>query len=118
MRHCHAGILSTGVPVAVDADQAQLAQQGGVPGAWQTTTAPRAQPWPAPRRETRKRRAPRADITPSRLLETLKQVQYHRVRLANGQRLEGVSSMTKEQGELFDHLGVPKPTNKRLKTGL
>ena len=60
----------------------------------------------------------KADITPGRLLETLKQVQYHRVRLANGQLLEGVSSMTKKQGELFEHLGLPKPTNQRLKTGL
>ncbi len=59
-------------------------------------------------------KAKHTDLSPARLLERLKQVQYHRARLATGQQLEGVSALAPEQRELFKALEVPAPTQKAL----
>jgi len=59
-------------------------------------------------------RAKQADLSPARLLERLKQVQYHNVRLATGQELDGVSALVPEQQELFKALEVPAPTRQTL----
>ncbi len=54
-------------------------------------------------------------ISPEELLEKLKAVQYHRVRLGTGKQLEGVTTIRPEQQSLFDAIGVEKPTTGRLK---
>lgn len=54
------------------------------------------------------------DLSPEEMLYRLRTVQRHSVRLASGKELEGMSTITPEQREMFDAVGVPLPTVKRL----
>jgi hypothetical protein len=47
-------------------------------------------------------------LSPERLIEMLKAIQYHRVTL-DGKTLSGITTLQPEQVELFDTLGIPKP---------
>ena len=47
-------------------------------------------------------------LSPERLIETLKAIQYHRVTL-DGKTLSGITTLQPEQVELFETLGIPKP---------
>ena len=60
-------------------------------------------------------RANRPDITPLALLEQLKRIQYHEVRLATGKRLRGPTTLKPEQLGWFEAIEVDPPTQKRLK---
>ena len=57
-------------------------------------------------------------ISPERLLERLKAIQYHRVRLATGKVLTGVTAVSPEQRSLFEAIGVDTPTRKRLEAAV
>ena len=59
-------------------------------------------------------RANRPDLTPLALLEQLKRIQYHEVRLGTGKRLRGPTTLKPEQLEWFEVLEVEAPTHKRL----
>jgi transposase len=59
-------------------------------------------------------KANEVDLTPTRLLEQLKAVQYHQVRLATGKCLAGISTLTPEHKALFAAIDVPPPTLERL----
>lgn len=48
-------------------------------------------------------------LTPERALEQLQRIQHHRIRLNGGDPVAGVSSLSAEQTEVFQALGVPKP---------
>jgi transposase len=54
------------------------------------------------------------DLSPEEMLYRLRTVQRHSVRLASGKELEGMSTITPEQREMFDAVGLPLPTVKRL----
>jgi len=54
-------------------------------------------------------------MSPEELLYRLKAVQHHRVRLSTGKQLAGVTTIRPEQQELFDAIGVEKPTGRRAK---
>ena len=49
-------------------------------------------------------------LTPERALEQLQRIQHHRVRLNGGEPVAGVSTINTVQSEVFDALGVRKPT--------
>lgn len=53
-------------------------------------------------------------LSPEHLLERLKAIQHHRVRLATGTVLNGVSAISPEQRSLFEAIEVPAPTRRRL----
>jgi len=53
-------------------------------------------------------------LSPEHLLERLKAIQRHRVRLATGTVLDGVSAISPEQRSLFEAIEVPAPTRRRL----
>jgi transposase len=53
-------------------------------------------------------------ISPERLLERLQAIQYHRVRLATGKVLTGVTAISTEQRSLFEAIEVAPPTRRRL----
>ena len=59
-------------------------------------------------------RANRPDLTPLAMLEQLKRIQYHEVRLGTGKRLRGPTTLKPEQLEWFEVLEVQAPTHKRL----
>jgi len=54
-------------------------------------------------------------MSPEELLYRLRAVQHHRVRLSTGKQLTGVTTIRPEQQELFDAIGVEKPTGRRIK---
>ena len=60
-------------------------------------------------------RAHRPDITPLALLEQLKRIQYHEVRLATGKCLRGPTTLKPEQLAWFEAIEVDAPTQQRLK---
>jgi transposase len=60
-------------------------------------------------------RANRPDLTPFALLEQLKRIQYHEVRLATGKQLTGPTTLSDEQRALFAAIEVPVPTRGQLK---
>ena len=49
-------------------------------------------------------------LTPERALEQLQRIQHHRVRLNGGEPVAGVSTINTVQSEVFDALGIRKPT--------
>lgn len=49
-------------------------------------------------------------VSPERALELLRQLQRHRIHLANEQTVVGLSTITSEQAQLFTSLKLPKPT--------
>ena len=53
-------------------------------------------------------------LSPEELLYRLRAVQHHRVRLSTGKQLAGVTTIRPEQQELFDAIGVEKPTGRRI----
>ena len=57
----------------------------------------------------------RAGRTPEELLYRFRAVQHHRVRLSAGKQLAGVTTIRPEQQELFDAIGVEKPTGGPVK---
>ena len=61
-------------------------------------------------------RANRPDLTPLALLEQLKRIQYHEVRLATGKRLTGPTTLSAAQRALFAAIEVPVPACGQLKT--
>ncbi len=52
--------------------------------------------------------------SPSRALEELSRIKLHKVTLATGKVLQGVTSITPEQSDLFAALKVRKPTTKAV----
>ena len=52
--------------------------------------------------------------SPERALELLRQLQRHRVHLADDQSVVGLSTISAEQGELFTSLKLPRPSTKNL----
>ncbi len=60
----------------------------------------------------------RLPFSPERLLEKLKAIQYHRVRLATGKVLTGVTAISPEQRRLFEAIEVAPPTRRRLEGGV
>jgi hypothetical protein len=52
--------------------------------------------------------------SPERALELLRQLQRHRIHLANEQTVVGLSTITSEQAQLFTFLKLPKPTGTSL----
>ena len=52
--------------------------------------------------------------SPDRLLEIMKKIQYHQVRLHRKQTASGLSVMTPEQKDLFEVVGLPIPSKTRL----
>jgi hypothetical protein len=66
------------------------------------------------RMRQRRLKANEVDLTPTLLLEQLKAVQYHQVRLATGKRLAGISTLTPEHKALFAAIDVPPPTLEHL----
>jgi transposase len=63
-------------------------------------------------------RANRSDLTPLALLEQLKRIQYHEVRLATGKQLRGPTTLKPEQQALFEAIEVDVPTRGRLKAAV
>ena len=57
-------------------------------------------------------------FSPEYVLEKLKAVQHHRVRLATGTVLDGVTAISAEQRNLFEAIDVPPPTRGRLQETL
>lgn len=56
--------------------------------------------------------------SPHALLEQLKAIQHHELRLATGKRLVGISRITPKQQTLFDAMGIEVPTEQRLVTAM
>ncbi len=56
----------------------------------------------------------KGDYLPEYLLEKLKMVQHHQVRLATGTLLSGVTAISAEQRSLFEAIDVPPPTRGKL----
>jgi transposase len=54
-------------------------------------------------------------LSPGRAIELAQRIQYHRLTLRHRQ-INGVTKLTKEQKELFDQLGVERPTTETIKT--
>jgi len=52
--------------------------------------------------------------SPERMLEIVRQIQYHQVSMHRKQSVSGLSTITPEQRDLFEAVGLPKPR----KTGL
>ena len=52
--------------------------------------------------------------SPERALELLRQLQRHRVHLADDQTVVGLSTISSEQAELFTSLKLPRPSTKNL----
>ena len=48
-------------------------------------------------------------LSPERTLEQLTRIQHHRIRIAQGDPVTGVSTISTEQAEMFSALGVKKP---------
>lgn len=58
-------------------------------------------------------KAARTDTSPERALERLRRIQYHQVRLGDGEPLGGISSVSAEQSGLLQALKVSKPAASR-----
>ena len=52
--------------------------------------------------------------SPERMLEIMRQIQHHRVTLHRKQSVSGLSTITPEQRDLFEAVGLPKPAKERL----
>ena len=52
--------------------------------------------------------------SPERMLEIMRQIQHHKVMLHRKQSVSGLSTMTPEQRDLFEAVGLPKPRKERL----
>ena len=48
-------------------------------------------------------------LSPERALESLRKIQRHRIQLNGNQPVEGISTITTEQANVFQALGVRKP---------
>ena len=59
-------------------------------------------------------RAAGSKTSPERALELLRQLQRHRVHLADKQTVIGLSTISSEQAELFTSLKLPRPSTKNL----
>lgn len=59
-------------------------------------------------------RAAGSKASPERALELLRQLQRHRVHLADEQTVVGLSTISAEQAELFTSLKLPRPSTKNL----
>jgi len=55
-----------------------------------------------------------SNASPERALELLRQLQRHRVHLADDQTVVGLSTISSEQAELFTSLKLPRPSTKNL----
>ena len=53
-------------------------------------------------------------LSPARAIALAQRIQYHRVTLRH-REIEGVTKLTPEQKELFDQLGVERPTTETVK---
>lgn len=49
-------------------------------------------------------------LSPERALESLRRIQRHRIQLNGNQPIEGISTITNEQANVYQALGVRKPT--------
>jgi len=63
-------------------------------------------------------RASGSKASPERALELLRQLQRHRVHLADEQTVVGLSSISAEQADLFTSLKLPRPSTKNLWTSI
>jgi len=52
--------------------------------------------------------------SPERLLEIVRQIQHHKVTMHRRQTVSGLSTMTPEQRDLFEAVGLPKPRKNGL----
>ncbi len=52
--------------------------------------------------------------SPERMLEVVRKIQYHQVRLHRKQTARGLSVITPEQKELFKEVGLPLPSKNAL----
>ena len=52
--------------------------------------------------------------SPERMLEIMRQIQHHKVMLHRKQSVSGLSTMTPEQRDLFETVGLPKPRKEYL----
>ena len=52
--------------------------------------------------------------SPERMLEIVRQIQHHKVMLHRKQSVSGLSTMTPEQKDLFETVGLPKPRKEYL----
>lgn len=57
-------------------------------------------------------------LSPGAVLDQIKAIQYHTVRLSTGQRLSGISRLTAEHRSLFQAIGVEVPTPERLSSAM
>ena len=58
-------------------------------------------------------KAANSDLSPERALESLRRIQYHRIRLDTDQPLTGISTINHTQHEVFNALTIKKPTVSR-----
>jgi transposase len=54
-------------------------------------------------------------LSPRRAIELAQRIQYHRLTLRH-REINGVGKLSPEQKELFDQLGVPRPTTETIRT--
>ena len=59
-------------------------------------------------------RATGSQVSPERALELLRQLQRHRVHLADDQTVIGLSTISSEQAELFTSLKLPRPSTEKF----
>ena len=59
-------------------------------------------------------RATGSKVSPERALELLRQLQRHRVHLADDQTVIGLSTISSEQAELFTSLKLPRPSTEKF----
>ena len=52
--------------------------------------------------------------SPERALEVARRIQHHKVMLHQRQSASGVTTLSPEQQELFDTIGIPTPTSNAL----
>jgi transposase len=55
-------------------------------------------------------KAKNSPYSPSRILEVVRGIQYHQVKLHRKQSATGLSTLTPEQKDLFDTVNLPKPS--------
>jgi transposase len=56
-----------------------------------------------------------SSLSPGRAIELAQRIHYHRLTLRH-REIDGVTKLTAEQKELFDNLGVERPTTETIKT--
>lgn len=54
-------------------------------------------------------RSANTGLSPERALEQLRRIQHHRIRIAQGEPVTGVSTISADQAGVFSALGVNKP---------